>query len=108
MNLTTAQLTQIERICRAHFVAELHLIGSVLHDDFTPESDVDLLISYGDVPDGIYLENYFSLISDLEEFLKRKVDLVVDRPFRNPVFAKQIRTTKQLVYEKTTHPKMAV
>ncbi len=108
MNLSTQQLAQIERTCRAHFVAELHLIGSVLRDDFRPDSDLDLLVEF-DVPEAVdYLENYFGLIDKLQNLLSRKVDLVANRPFKNPVFAKQIRLTKKLVYGKAPHPQVAV
>jgi hypothetical protein len=33
--------------CRRHRIRRLSLFGSVLRDDFTPESDVDVLVSFG-------------------------------------------------------------
>ena len=32
--------------CRRHHVARLSLFGSVLRDDFMPESDVDMLVEF--------------------------------------------------------------
>ena len=46
MNLTSAQLAQIERICRAHLVAERPLIGSVLSGDAAFLGDVVLKINF--------------------------------------------------------------
>jgi len=37
---------QIEDFCRKWKVAELHLFGSVLRDDYGPESDVDVLVEF--------------------------------------------------------------
>lgn len=60
--------------CRRHHVRKLSLFGSVLRDDFRPESDIDVLVEFepGDVPD------FFDLIGMKEELmgmLGHKVDL---------------------------------
>ena len=36
----------IAEVCRRYRVRRLALFGSVIRDDFTPESDVDVLIEY--------------------------------------------------------------
>ena len=43
--------------CRRHHIRRLALFGSVLRDDFTPESDVDVLVEFkpGHVPGFIRL-----------------------------------------------------
>ncbi len=35
---------RIAEICKAHGVKRLAVFGSVLRDDFTPESDIDVLV----------------------------------------------------------------
>ena len=43
---------RIAGFCRRHHIRKLSLFGSVLRDDFTPESDVDVLVEFepGHVP----------------------------------------------------------
>ena len=37
---------QIETFCRKHHIDRLALFGSVLRDDFTPDSDIDVLVEF--------------------------------------------------------------
>jgi hypothetical protein len=37
---------QIAEFCRRHHIARLSFFGSVLRDDFGPESDVDVLVQF--------------------------------------------------------------
>lgn len=37
---------KVADFCRRHHIAKLSLFGSVLRDDFTPESDVDVLVEF--------------------------------------------------------------
>ena len=63
----------VAEFCRRHHVRRLALFGSVLRDDFTPESDVDVLVEFepGFVP-GL---RFFSMEVELSTILGRKVDL---------------------------------
>ena len=77
--------------CRRNHIRKLSLFGSVLRDDFGPESDIDVLVEFeaGHVP------GFFRLF-DMEEELSsllggRKVDLRtpedLSRYFRDEVLA---------------------
>jgi predicted nucleotidyltransferase len=64
----------IAEFCRHRHIRWLALFGSVLRDDFTPESDVDVLVEFE--PGQRY--TYFTLAQieeDLSGLLGRKVDL---------------------------------
>lgn len=63
----------VAEFCRRHHIRKLALFGSVLRDDFQPNSDIDVLVEFepGFVP-GL---GFFSLESELSEILGRKVDL---------------------------------
>jgi len=66
----------IAAFCRHHHVRRLALFGSVLRDDFTPESDVDVLVEFEPqhVPGFIAL---YAIEAELSAILGgRKVDLV--------------------------------
>ena len=39
-------MEKVEAFCRRHAIRTLSLFGSVIRDDFTPESDVDVLVEF--------------------------------------------------------------
>jgi hypothetical protein len=59
--------------CRRHHIRTLALFGSVLREDFRPDSDVDVLVEFepGFIP-GL---NFFAMENELSQILRRKVDL---------------------------------
>ena len=64
---------QVEAFCRRHHIRRLAFFGSVVRDDFRPESDVDVLVEFepGHVP-GLA---FFRMQRELSDMLGRKVDL---------------------------------
>ncbi len=64
---------KIAAFCRTHHIRRLALFGSVLRDDFRPDSDVDILVEFepGKVP-GLA---FFAMQRELSGILGRKVDL---------------------------------
>ncbi len=75
--------------CRKHHIRRLALFGSVLRDDFTPESDIDVLVEFepGRTP-GLA---FFGMQDELSEIVGRRVDLntaaCLSRYFRDEVLA---------------------
>ena len=69
----TIDQEKIAEFCRRHHIRRLALFGSVLREDFTPESDVDVLVEFepGHVP-GLA---FFGMERELSELLGHKVDL---------------------------------
>lgn len=68
-----AQLQQIKpHLSAKYHVNTLGLFGSVVRNDFTPDSDIDIVVDFKK-PIGI---EFIDLANDLEKLLKRKVDLV--------------------------------
>jgi predicted nucleotidyltransferase len=80
---------EVERFCLRHRIRRLALFGSVLRDDFGPDSDVDVLVEFedGHVP-GLA---FFAMEAELSKILGRKVDLntlqFLSRHFRDDVLA---------------------
>ncbi len=66
---------EIADFCRKHHVLRLSLFGSVLRDDFGPDSDVDVLVEFepGRVPGLLRIARMERELSRL--FAGRKVDL---------------------------------
>ena len=69
---------KIAEFCGRWQIAELALFGSVLRDDFGPDSDVDVLVSFA--PDAEWgLWDHVRMEEELSGILGRKVDLVSRR-----------------------------
>ncbi len=64
---------QIEDFCRRNHIRRLALFGSVLRDDFGPDSDVDVLVEFE--PGTRVGLRFFGMEQELSEILGRKVDL---------------------------------
>jgi hypothetical protein len=89
----------IEDLCVRHHVERLELFGSATTGEFQPgRSDFDLLVRFGNVPEGGHADAYFGLLDGLEEFLDAHVDLVVVEAVRNPYFLETIERTRTPVY----------
>jgi hypothetical protein len=79
----------IAELCRRHRIRKLSLFGSVLRDDFRPDSDVDVLVEFeqGHVP-GF---GFIGVQSELSDLLGHPVDLntpaSLSRYFRAHVLA---------------------
>ena len=90
-------LDGIADFCRKWGVEELALFGSVLRSDFSPGSDVDVLVTFS--PEArISLFEFVEMKDDLEKLLQRKIDLVSKGGLRNPFRRHEILTTRQVVY----------
>jgi predicted nucleotidyltransferase len=88
---------KIEDFCRRWKVKEFALFGSILREDFRPDSDIDVLVSFA--PDGgITFDNRVEMLDELAEIFGREVDLVEKGTIRNPFRRHEILTTKEVVY----------
>lgn len=98
MNLKELNIKLINALCRKYKVAKLYLFGSVLTDNFSPKSDIDLIVEFEteNIPD--YFDNYFDFKYQLEEYFGRDVDLLENQAIKNPFLRKEIDQTKQLIY----------
>jgi predicted nucleotidyltransferase len=80
----------LAEFCRKHHVRKLALFGSVLRDDFRPDSDVDVLVEFEPGTRAGYLK-LAGMELELSELVGRKVDLrtpgELSRYFRDEVLA---------------------
>lgn len=88
---------RIEEFCRRHHIRRLALFGSVLRDDFTPESDVDVLVEFEEgMTPGF---EFVSMQEELSEILGRKVDLNT-AGFLSDYFRDEVMQEAQSLYVK--------
>ena len=98
MNELASHIDQIRRLCKSNKVKSLFAFGSVLSQDFKPDSDIDLIVDI-DAKDPLsYSDSYFNLKFQLEQLFQRKVDLLEQNTIKNPYLMKQIDETKVLIY----------
>lgn len=69
---------KIAEFCLRWKITELALFGSVLRDDFAPDSDVDMLVTFA--PDAEWsLFDHVTMEEELSVIVSRKVDLLSRR-----------------------------
>ncbi len=87
---------QIAEFCDQHHIRRLAIFGSVLRDDFGPESDLDILVEFepGHVP-GLA---FFGMQAELPGILKRPVDLNTLQ-FPSPYFRDEVESEAQVIYQ---------
>jgi len=78
MNRISIDRERLAEFCRRWRIIELALFGSVLREDFRPESDVDVLVAFAD--DARWgLFDLCRMEEGLEDIFGREVDLVTRR-----------------------------
>lgn len=89
---------EIEAACKRFDVKRLELFGSSVRDDFSEESDVDVLVEFNDVHKPGISDLYFGLAESLAAIFKRPVDLVEVGAVKNPYFRESINKKRVVVY----------
>lgn len=64
----------IADFCRRHRIVRLSLFGSILRDDFGPDSDVDVLVEFA-ADAGVTLLDMARMEDELSSAVGRRVDL---------------------------------
>jgi len=100
-SIVTDKLPQVAQICRKYRVVTMYLFGSVTTGTFNEKSDIDVMVSFGDVESLEYFDNLISFKQALEKLFARSVDLLEESAIRNPVLRRSIERNKQLVYGRT-------
>ena len=88
---------KISEFCLRWKVVEFSLFGSILREDFRPESDVDVLVTFA--PEAqVSLFDLVQMQIELEILFGRPVDVVEKDALRNPFRKREILGTAQVVY----------
>ena len=87
---------EIAYFCKRNHIRRLALFGSALRDDFTPESDVDVLVEFepGHVPGFIKLAG---MEIELGSVLGRKVDMRTPEDL-SPYFRQEVVKSAEVQY----------
>ncbi|WP_373522126.1 nucleotidyltransferase family protein [Aquiflexum sp.] len=98
MKISEKNLKLIKQLCREYKVKSFSAFGSVLTDNFSTESDIDFLVDFDENDPIKYADLYFQLKDNLEQILKRQIDLIEERGIKNSFFRKEINESKVVLY----------
>ena len=88
---------KIADFCRGWKINEFSFFGSVLREDFRPDSDVDILVSFHPKAEWS-LWDLAEMKEELEKIFGRSVDLVEKEALRNPFRRHSILSTREVFY----------
>jgi uncharacterized protein len=88
---------KIAEFCQRWSITEFSLFGSVLREDFRPDSDIDVLVII-DPKAHIGLFELAQMQIELEKIFKHPVDLVEKEGLRNPYRKWEILKTAEIIY----------
>lgn len=90
----------IHEFCDHWQITELSLFGSVLRDDFRPDSDIDILVAFAPTTNWGLLE-HTQMQQELEAIFGRAIDLISKRAIErssNWIRRQEILSTAQTIY----------
>ena len=92
---------QIRTFCLKWHIVELAIFGSVLREDFRPESDVDVLVRFAQDSPYSVLFNHSEMEEELRRVFGRKVDLISKKGVeqsKNARRREEILRTAEVIY----------
>lgn len=89
----------INKLCIENRVKTLYVFGSVLTNQFSKKSDIDLIVDIDATNPFEYANNYFNLKFALQDLFKRKIDLLENKAIKNQYVRNNIEQSKILIYE---------
>ncbi len=98
----TLPMPQIREFCQRWQIIEFALFGSVLRDDFRPDSDIDCLVKFSTNAHWTLL-HIGKMEDELKDIFQRDVDLVSRRGLessRNHLRCKTILNSLEVIYAK--------
>ena len=85
----------IAEFCRRNHIRRLALFGSVLRDDFTADSDIDVLVEFE--PDHVPGLAFYGMQRQLAEIFGRKVDMNTAKDL-SPYFREEVLDEAEYLY----------
>ena len=98
MKIDDKNINLIKKLCKKYKVRSFSAFGSVLREDFNENSDIDFAVDFNENDPFKYTDLYFQFKENLEELLKRQIDLIEERGVKNQYFRNELDKTKVLIY----------
>jgi predicted nucleotidyltransferase len=84
-------------LCKKYYIIELSIFGSSIRDDFTQNSDIDILVSF-EQNSKITLFDIMELEKEFSQLINKKVDIVEKESLKNPIRKNKILATREIIY----------
>ena len=91
------EYSDVVHLCKKYSINELSIFGSSIREDFSKNSDIDILVSFNKGSE-ITLFDIMDLEKEFSELLKREVDIVEKEALKNPIRKNKILSTMEIVY----------
>lgn len=89
------KLPEIKLLFKKYGAKSAYLFGSFASGNPNKNSDVDFLFSFSeDLDYQTYGNNYFTLMKELQNLLKKQIDLVAEKTLKNPYLIESINENK--------------
>ncbi|MGZ6237019.1 MAG: nucleotidyltransferase family protein [Syntrophales bacterium] len=89
-------MDRIAEFCRQNRIRKLALFGSVLREDFRPDSDVDVLVEFD--PAHVPGLSFFRMQRELSQILGRKVDMNTPQDL-SQYYRDEVLTNAEVFYD---------
>jgi predicted nucleotidyltransferase len=98
MSVATTQILppNLKQFCREKHIRKLAFFGSIVREDFSPQSDIDVLVEFE--PGKIPGFDFFAIEAELSRLFGRKVDLQTQN-FLSPEIREAITGELVIAYE---------
>ena len=83
-------------LCVRYGIQKLEVFGSFARGDAHQNSDIDLIAQFTGLTN--LVDRFFSFKSEVEKISKHPVDILPNKPFKNPIFAKNVNKDRKIVY----------
>lgn len=90
-------IDDVVHLCQKYSVVELSIFGSSLRDDFTQDSDVDILVSFSH-NSNISLFDIMELEHEFSKLLSKEVDIIEKESLKNPIRKNKILSSCEIIY----------
>ena len=87
----------VVHLCKKYSINELSIFGSSIREDFSKDSDIDILVSFSKDSE-ITLFDIMDLEKEFSELLKREVDIVEKESLKNPIRKNKILSSMEIIY----------
>lgn len=92
--------SELEHLCKKYQIKKMYVFGSATTNVFNATtSDIDFLVDFNDNlrPEEVG-RHLLKMQVELEDLFQCRIDLLINRPFRNPYFNQAIEASKQVLY----------
>jgi predicted nucleotidyltransferase len=87
---------ELDAFCKRYQILELAVFGSALRDDFGPESDIDILVTF-DPAARVSLFDLVDIADELTGIMGRRVDLVTKTGLKSNI-RQSVLASSRIIY----------